>query len=104
MKTDRIIGRYQGKQAGPLLIFIAGIHGNETAGVKALKEVFEILETQKPEIHGSIVGLAGNLRALSQEVRYIDEDLNRLWFLEESNPEIHEFKERDELKEASKKS
>ena len=99
MKVERIIGRYDGEPNGPLLVFIAGIHGNETAGVHALKEVFEILESKKPVIHGAIIGLSGNIRALDKEVRYIDKDLNRLWFSDETELEIKEYREREELRE-----
>lgn len=99
MKVERIIGRYDGEPDGPLLIFIAGIHGNETLGVQALKEIFEILESKTPVIHGSIIGLSGNVRALDKEVRYIDKDLNRLWFSDETELGISEYKEREELRE-----
>ena len=102
MHVNRIIGQYTGHSAGPMLIFTAGIHGNETSGVQAIQEVFEILEAKKPHINGSIVGLAGNLNALEREVRYIDKDLNRLWLSEEEHPEISEFSERDELAQTLK--
>ncbi len=97
MKINRIISQYSGHSEGPILIFTAAIHGNETAGVLALQEVFRILETKQPSINGSIVGLAGNLGALEREVRQIDRDLNRIWLTEESYPEISEFNERDEI-------
>jgi len=99
MQVERIIGRYDGETKGPMLIFTAAIHGNETPGVRALQEVFRTLENTRPSISGSIVGIAGNLKALEQEVRYIDEDLNRIWLSPESDPEISEFKERDEISE-----
>lgn len=97
MLTSRIIGQYKGHADGPMLIFTAGIHGNETSGVQALKEVFDTLETSKPAINGSIIGIAGNLKALEKEVRYIQKDLNRIWLTEEGDPEISEFQEREEM-------
>ena len=99
MKVERLIGCYEGESDGPLLIFIAGIHGNETAGVHALNEVFEILKSNSPTIHGSIIGLAGNIKALDKEARYIHKDLNRLWFSDETELGIEEYKEREELRE-----
>ncbi len=78
MKTKRIIGQYNTESDGPMLIFVAEVHGNETSGIQALIEVFTVLEAKKPHINGFIVGLAGNLSALASEVRYIDEDLNRV--------------------------
>lgn len=97
MKTKRIIGQYNTESDGPMLIFVAGVHGNEMSGVQALIEVFRILEDKKPHINGSVVGLAGNLKALESEVRYIDEDLNRVWLTESDDQEISELHERDEL-------
>jgi len=80
-----------------MLIFTAGIHGNETSGVQALKEVFEMLKVVKPSINGSIIGIAGNLKALEKEVRYIQKDLNQVWLTEEDDTGISEFLERDEM-------
>ena len=80
MNNDkRIIGTYDTGKEGPLLFISAGIHGNEPSGVQALQKVFEILENEKPEISGIIVGVYGNRQALEKGVRYIDEDLNRTW-------------------------
>ncbi len=97
MLTSRIIGQYKGPVDGPMLIFTAGIHGNETSGVQALKEVFDTLETSKPAINGSIIGIASNLKALEKEVRYIQKDLNRIWLTDEEDPGISEFQEREEM-------
>jgi len=80
-RVDRILGSY-GSQPGPLLVLIAGIHGNEPAGVIAVQRVFESLRQRRPAIRGRVVGIAGNLRALEEKVRYIDQDLNRLWTAE----------------------
>ena len=78
-ELSRIIGKYTTGKKGPLLFVTAGVHGNEPSGVKALEKVFAELEKTKPEIHGTILGVAGNLEALKQDKRYLDEDLNRTW-------------------------
>lgn len=77
--TDRIIGRYGGKHPGPLIIAIGGMHGNEPSGVMGLTSLFQKLEDEKPEFKGGIVGIVGNLSALKEQVRYHDQDLNRMW-------------------------
>ncbi len=41
--NGRYIGSFEGKEKGPLLIGIAGMHGNEPAGVDALERIFELL-------------------------------------------------------------
>jgi len=76
---DRVIGRIETGRTGPTLVFFAGIHGNEVAGVFALKKVFEDLENQKAKLRGTVIGITGNLKALAVNTRYLKEDLNRLW-------------------------
>jgi len=77
--NNRILGSYTCNKDGPLLFITAAIHGNEPSGVHALQRVFKILHAQKPLIAGTIVGVIGNVAALQQGVRFIDEDLNRTW-------------------------
>ncbi|WP_299155596.1 succinylglutamate desuccinylase/aspartoacylase family protein [uncultured Christiangramia sp.] len=98
--VDRIIGEYSSGKPGPLLFVTAGIHGNEPSGVFALKEVFKQLEKTKPKIEGKIVGVSGNQKALNENKRYIDEDLNRTWTkknIQKNDPQTHEQKEMFEI-------
>jgi len=99
-KIPRIIGKYTSNKKGPLLFVTAGIHGNEPSGVKALQKVFEELQKSKPEIDGTIIGVAGNKEALNHNKRYIDEDLNRSWTEDniwKGKKETHEQKEMHEI-------
>jgi succinylglutamate desuccinylase len=75
----RLIGRYAGDRPGPLLLCVAGLHGNEPAGVTALEHVMDLIRRRRPRMRGDLVGLAGNLGALECGRRFIDEDLNRMW-------------------------
>jgi predicted deacylase len=83
--VERVLGRCGG--AGPTLLVVAGVHGNEPAGILALDRVFARLcpgdETAARKIQshmsGRLVGLGGNLAALAEGRRYLHEDLNRLW-------------------------
>ncbi len=75
----RIIGKYTSNRKGPLLFVTGGVHGNEPSGVIALQKVFAELKKTKPEIEGTIIGVAGNKKALNLNKRFIDEDLNRTW-------------------------
>ncbi|MFT5052753.1 MAG: putative deacylase [Chlamydiales bacterium] len=77
----RVLGSY-GSMPGPLLVLLAGIHGNEPAGVIAARRVFESLQQRRPAMRGRVVAITGNLQALASGVRYIDDDLNRLWTAE----------------------
>lgn len=80
----RIIGEYTGSRRGPLLIALAGVHGNEPAGIQALDILFKLLEVE-PESNpdflfsGKIIGLRGNIAALEAGQRFIQKDLNRQW-------------------------
>jgi len=74
---NRTIGKVKGKTKGATVVFFAGIHGNEKAGVKALQYVFKRINTN--HVKGTIYGISGNIKALKTNQRFIDEDLNRLW-------------------------
>ena len=112
---ERKIGTYGHGNEGPLLFFIGGIHGNEPSGVFALRRVFHKLYALKPAFYGKIIGLSGNCKALAQEKRYMDRDLNRVWSEEEikkilekppqdRNSEEHEMVELLRYMEAAIKS
>jgi len=75
----REIGRYGSSAPGPLVFCIGGIHGNEPAGVRALENVLRRLNETQPRFRGELIGLAGNRMALGRGVRYLDQDLNRMW-------------------------
>lgn len=80
----RLIGRYTGSRPGALVIVIAALHGNEPAGVLAVKEVFRLLALE-PQVNpdfvfsGRLVGLIGNTQAYQIGQRFIEQDLNRMW-------------------------
>jgi succinylglutamate desuccinylase len=75
----REIGSYGGEVAGPLVIIIGGIHGNEPAGVYAMERVLERLRTTWAPFKGKMMCLAGNVGALNLGQRYLQSDLNRMW-------------------------
>lgn len=77
---ERIIGSIEGAVDGPTVIILAGIHGNEPSGVNALRNVFDILHAVDNVYRGKVMGIRANLQALDHQVRYIDEDMNRIWF------------------------
>lgn len=66
------------------MICFGGMHGNEQAGVRALEQVFKMLEAEpitNPsfQFKGRLLGLHGNLRALRYGLRFHAKDLNRHW-------------------------
>jgi predicted deacylase len=76
---DHVIGAFAGDQRGPTLIAIGSLHGNEPAGALALESVAEKLGALTDKLRGRVYLLAGNTRAMSGGVRFIDADLNRQW-------------------------
>jgi len=76
---ERLLGGVVGRRPGPTLLCVAGIHGNEPAGVIAVRRVLDALENRRADVHGRFVALAGNIAALQQGRRFIDRDLNRAW-------------------------
>lgn len=77
---EHIIGSVKGDPDGPTVVIVTGMHGNEPAGVTAAENVFNMLKDVHPPIRGRLILVRGNLTALEQGMRYIDEDMNRLWF------------------------
>ena len=53
---ERLIGCRKGESPGPTLICVAGVHGNEPAGVHAVRRVLLALEGRTAEMTGDIVG------------------------------------------------
>lgn len=78
-RVPRELGRVVGRQPGPTLICLGGLHGNEPAGVLGIQRALARLAGGDGEIRGELVGLAGNRGALAAGRRFLDHDLNRAW-------------------------
>jgi succinylglutamate desuccinylase len=61
------------------VVFTAGMHGNEPAGLFALDRVLAEISESRIPIFGNVYALSGNLTALAEGKRYHRQDLNRLW-------------------------
>lgn len=77
----RIIGKIEGNQPGPCIIFFASIHGNEPSGYTALTRFFDpaIARNISGRLRGTVIGITGNIKGLKEGKRFIKEDLNRIW-------------------------
>ena len=73
---SRILGYRLGSQPGPTVVLLAGVHGNEPAGLAAVRSVFDGLPR---DMSGELIGVAGNLQALARNARFLKRDLNRGW-------------------------
>lgn len=84
----RVLGVRDSGRRGPLVLIVAGQHGNEARGVDAARELLAELPELDADgrvVHGRIVVLAGNRAALKRGVRHQGQDLNRLW----TDAEVH---------------
>ncbi len=88
---NRIFHHVKGKYPGATIVFFAGIHGNETAGVNALNGVLKSLSEK--EVSGEIYGVYGNIKALQENKRFLVSDLNRMWTLKQ----LDAIKDKEEL-------
>ncbi len=77
-----VIASFKGLEAGPTLIIVGSIHGNEPAGSLAARRLLPELERRRHLLRGELLFLVGNTRALAHHTRYIDVDLNRHWTIE----------------------
>ena len=76
----RLIGTRRFGKGGPTVVCFGGIHGNEPAGVLALESIFSKMNgSEFPGANGTIIGIRGNLQALTEGRRFLKYDLNRLW-------------------------
>lgn len=77
--TYRLLSHHKRDESGPVVIVLAGIHGNENYGVSAIRQVDEMLTKSGGLTGGEWLGIAVNIPALRDRVRYKDEDMNRIW-------------------------
>ncbi|WP_178988019.1 succinylglutamate desuccinylase/aspartoacylase family protein [Winogradskyella schleiferi] len=75
--TDRIFHHIKSDTEGSTIVFFAGIHGNEAAGVHALNNVLKTI--REKDIIGEVYGVYGNIKALQENKRFLHSDLNRMW-------------------------
>ena len=64
-----------GKEPGSTSMILVGVHGNEKCGIEALSKVLPSLEIQKGQV---LIGY-GNPKAIEQNVRFTDSNLNRMF-------------------------
>ncbi len=98
----RIIGEIDHGRPGPTFLAQGGIHGNEPAGVLALRRVLDELRRRDVPVFGRIVACAGNLSALAEERRFVERDLNRQWLadtvarLRQQDPALDRAEDREQ--------
>ncbi|MCY4577102.1 MAG: succinylglutamate desuccinylase/aspartoacylase family protein [Candidatus Kaiserbacteria bacterium] len=64
-----------GRGNGPHSIIVGALHGNEDAGLQAI----HALHKERDSIIGTVTAVLGNPEAYKKDVRYSDENLNRIF-------------------------
>lgn len=78
--VERVLGTVSaGERGGPLVLVTVGIHGNEPAGLYAMRRVLREIHARRVPLQGRLAAFVGNRAGLARNVRYVDEDMNRLW-------------------------
>lgn len=76
---ERIIESKTGGSNKVLIVLIGSLHGNEKEGVEAIERTFKRLHQNNIPVKGKIIGIAGNLKAIEAQKRFVNHDLNRCW-------------------------
>jgi succinylglutamate desuccinylase len=69
----------EGRDNGSDLLLSAGIHGNETAPIELFDELIHAIARGELQPRARILFLFGNPEAIRRGVRYVEEDVNRLF-------------------------
>ncbi len=87
-----------GQNTDRKFIVVGGMHGNEINGIEAIERLIPQLKKVLKPGHGRIYFLKGNLQALNQNERFIEQDLNRLWLEENIDKPVSEVADFKALK------
>ncbi len=97
------IYKLTGKEKGETSIILVGVHGNEKCGIEVLEKCLSNLQIER----GTVLYGYGNPRAIEENKRYIDVDLNRMFknnSLSVAEKESYEYNRAQFLKKYLKQS
>jgi len=92
-----------GRTTGPISIILAGVHGNEKCGVKAMQKIMSGVEIER----GMVYWGYGNLQAIQQNTRFSEVNLNRMFIekiVKEADKTSYEYRRAQTLKSYLNKS
>jgi uncharacterized protein len=75
LPTSPIVTKLEGAEPGPTVVVMAGVHGNEVGGVRALEEARERMSMGR----GVVYWVLANPGAIELDVRGVDGNLNRMF-------------------------
>lgn len=68
----------KGEKSGPRIAVIGAMHGNERVGVDVVRQLRDAF-SENAVLSGELLLMVGNPEAYAKDVRFIEEDLNRLF-------------------------
>jgi len=86
LREEDVVTIESGKQ-GPNLVIMGGVHGNEKCGVEAIED---FLSNPYSLIKGKVTFIKANRKALDENVRFVEDNLNRCFTLEDLGNESYE--------------
>jgi len=89
----------EGKEKGPVVLIVGGIHGDETSTIDAAEE-YTKAEVSKGTL---IIVPKANAPAITKNVRFVDHDMNRV-FLSNGPDDVYEYKVAGVIKDLVEKA
>jgi predicted deacylase len=79
--TELTVYEFRAGKAGPVLLFLGAIHGNEKCGTRAIMRVIADMHSGKIKLQkGRVIFVPiANPLAYEENVRFVDENLNRIF-------------------------
>ncbi|MCB0339332.1 MAG: succinylglutamate desuccinylase/aspartoacylase family protein [Bdellovibrionales bacterium] len=88
MRTPSGIFHFESETPGPRVVIFGGVHGDEPSGVETVCFLRDQLTSGSIKLQcGSLTLAIANERAVERSVRFIEENLNRLFFLNSDSPD-----------------
>lgn len=94
MKNKNSIFTKKGSMPGKTLAVFAGVHGNEKAGVEALKRILKEIKVEK----GTVYFVFANPEAIKKNIRQINKNLNRCFLKNNKGKSVEDKRARELMK------
>ncbi len=85
-------------KAWKIIWISACTHWNERAWLYVMDYLLNTLDIKKRLKKWKLIFIAGNIKAIEKDIRFIDVDFNRIWWFEEKYKNTYEYKRALEIK------
>lgn len=99
LRKNRDIFEFDSGVLGPNVVILGGIHGNELCGVNAIKDFIKKIIKNNLKINiGKLTLIISNPKAIENNVRFSEENLNRCFIFDKDKTNSYEEKLSLEIK------